>query len=72
LMSTHLLAIAEELADRVGIVDRGRMLAVGTLEELRMQLQHRGPLEELFLKLTGDRGRADVVTTDREFAGTKP
>jgi ABC-2 type transport system ATP-binding protein len=54
LMSTHLLAIAEELADRVGIVDHGRMLAVGTLEELRTQLQHHGPLEDLFLKLTGD------------------
>jgi ABC-2 type transport system ATP-binding protein len=54
LMSTHLLAIAEELADRIGIVDRGRMLTVGTLEELRQQVQHHGPLEELFLKLTGD------------------
>jgi ABC-2 type transport system ATP-binding protein len=54
LMSTHLLAIAEELADRIGIVDRGRMLAVGTLEALRGHLQHRGPLEELFLKLTGE------------------
>jgi ABC-2 type transport system ATP-binding protein len=54
LMSTHLLAIAEELANRIGIVDRGRMLAVGTLEELRGQVQHRGPLEELFLKLTGE------------------
>jgi ABC-2 type transport system ATP-binding protein len=72
LMSTHLLAIAEELADRVGIVDRGRMLAVGTLEELRIQLQHRGPLEELFLKLTGDRRSGDIVTAARELAGTEP
>ena len=32
LMSTHLLAIAEELADRIGIVDHGRMLALGTLD----------------------------------------
>jgi ABC-2 type transport system ATP-binding protein len=56
LMSTHLLAIAEELSDRIGIVDRGRMLATGTLDELRNQLSHRGPLEELFLKLTGGEG----------------
>jgi ABC-2 type transport system ATP-binding protein len=54
LMSTHLLAIAEELANRIGIVDHGRMLAVGTLDELRGQVQHRGPLEDLFLKLTGE------------------
>jgi ABC-2 type transport system ATP-binding protein len=54
LMSTHLLAIAEELADRIGIVDRGRMLAIGTLGALREHVQHHGPLEELFLKLTGD------------------
>ena len=54
LMSTHLLAIAEELADRIGIVDRGRMLASGTLDQLRSQVKHHGPLEDLFLKLTGD------------------
>jgi ABC-2 type transport system ATP-binding protein len=54
LMSTHLLAIAEELADRIGIIDQGRMLAVGTLAELRQELQHSGPLEDLFLKLTGE------------------
>jgi ABC-2 type transport system ATP-binding protein len=60
LMSTHLLAIAEELSDRIGIVDHGRMLAVGTLDQLRRQVQHHGPLEDLFLKLTGDlRPRAD-------------
>ncbi len=53
LMSTHLLAIAEELADTIGIVDQGRMLTVGTLAQLREQAQHDGPLEDLFLKLTG-------------------
>lgn len=54
LMSTHLLSIAEELADTIGIVDHGRMLTVGTLAELREQAQHDGSLEELFLKLTGN------------------
>ena len=53
LMSTHLLSIAEELADTIGIVDHGRMLAQGTLGELRDQIQHHGPLEDLFLKVTG-------------------
>ncbi len=56
LMSTHLLAIAEELADTIGIVDHGRMLATGTLGQLRDRLQHQGPLEDLFLKLTGTDG----------------
>jgi ABC-2 type transport system ATP-binding protein len=53
LMSTHLLSIAEELADTIGIVDHGRMLAQGTLAELRERLQSHGPLEDLFLTLTG-------------------
>ena len=53
LMSTHLLSIAEELADTIGIVDHGRMLARGTLAELRERLQTNAPLEDLFLSLTG-------------------
>ena len=53
LMSTHLLSIAEELADTIAIVDHGRMLAQGTLAELRERLQSDGPLEDLFLALTG-------------------
>ena len=53
LMSTHLLSIAEELADTIGIIDKGRMLARGTVDELRDHAQVQGPLESLFLKLTG-------------------
>src|SRR3954452_16218100 len=53
LMSTHLLSIAEELADTIGIVDHGRMLACGSVADLREQLQSHGPLEDLFLTLTG-------------------
>jgi ABC-2 type transport system ATP-binding protein len=53
LMSTHLLSIAEELADTIGIIDHGKMLVTGTVDELRSQTQMEGPLEGLFLKLTG-------------------
>jgi ABC-2 type transport system ATP-binding protein len=53
LMSTHLLAIAEELADTIGIIDHGRMLACGSLGQIRDEAQMHGPLESLFLKLTG-------------------
>ena len=52
-MSTHLLSIAEELADTVGIIDHGRMLTQGSLSDLRERLQSTGPLEDLFLKMTG-------------------
>jgi ABC-2 type transport system ATP-binding protein len=56
LMSTHLLSIAEELADTIGIIDRGRLLAHGTLDAIREQAASAGSLEQLFLKLTsGDR-----------------
>jgi len=53
LMSTHLLSIAEELADTIGIVDHGRMLAHGSLADLREKLQAEGPLENVFLRATG-------------------
>lgn len=63
LMSTHLLGIAEELADTIGIINQGKLLASGTLEQIRAraEMQH-GPLEDLFLKLTGgDRPRASAL-----------
>ena len=68
LMSTHLLSIAEELADTIGIVDHGRMLAHGTLAELRDKVQMHGPLEDLFLKLTG----GDRPLVDGPSAGPGP
>lgn len=52
-MSTHLLDVAEEIADRIGIVDRGRLLCVGTLDELRQSLsQQHTSLEQMFLEVT--------------------
>lgn len=52
LMSTHLLNIAEEVADRVGILHRGRLLFVGTLAELRATRGAGGlGLEQIFLEM---------------------
>ena len=55
-MCTHTLSVAEELADRIGIVDRGRLIACGTLSELRRLSRSEGPLEELYLRLTAEAG----------------
>lgn len=52
LMSTHQLSVAEEMADRIGIIHAGRLVAVGTRDELRRQSGTSGPLEEAFLALT--------------------
>jgi len=51
--STHVLEVAERLCDRIGIIDRGRLVACGTLEELRHG-QRNESLEELFLQLTDE------------------
>ncbi len=53
-LSTHVLEIAEQLCHRVGIINRGEIVATGTLEELRQQSQQEsGSLEDIFLQLTG-------------------
>ena len=51
-LSTHQLSVAEELADRVGIIHQGKVVAVGTPAELRTQSGQEGPLEKAFLALT--------------------
>jgi ABC-2 type transport system ATP-binding protein len=50
-LSTHQLAVAEELADRIGIIHRGRLIALGTVAELRQQAAEKGALENVFLSL---------------------
>ena len=59
MMSTHLLNVAEELADRIGIIDGGKLIALGTLEELRMGKDAEA-LEEIFLKLFDKDERANL------------
>ena len=59
-LSTHSLAVAEELCDRIGILDRGRLVALGTLAELRARAASRPAadrttarsLEVVFLDIT--------------------
>ena len=51
-LSTHSLDVAQELADRIGVVANGRLIGCGTLDHLRRQAEHSGSLEEVFLKLT--------------------
>jgi ABC-2 type transport system ATP-binding protein len=50
-LSTHQLSIAEEVADRIGIIHHGRLIALGTVSELRARAQDRGALEHVFLSL---------------------
>ena len=52
-MSTHSLGIAEAMCDRIGIIQKGEVIALGTLNELRQQADHEH-LEDIFLELTGD------------------
>lgn len=51
-LSTHQLGVAEEMADRIGIMFRGRLVAVGTRDQLRQQTGSQGALEDVFLALT--------------------
>ena len=52
-MSTHTLAVAEEIADRIGIMDHGRLHFLGTLSQLQRELASpHASLEPLFLELT--------------------
>lgn len=50
--SSHVLDVVEKLADRVGIIDDGRLVAVGTVDELKSSQD--ASLEDVFLKITGE------------------
>lgn len=55
-MSTHTLAIAEELADRVGIIQRGRLIRCGRLQDIRGEFAAGHTLEDFFLEITREGG----------------
>jgi ABC-2 type transport system ATP-binding protein len=68
LFSTHIMEVAERVCTRIGIIYQGRILAEGTLEQLRgMAGGKDATLEEVFLKLTNEETEvADTVKTLRE------
>ena len=53
-MSTHTLAIAEEVADDIGIIHHGRLIARGNVKELHALSRSGGNLEDVFLELTAE------------------
>ena len=53
LFSTHIMEIAQDLCDRIGIINKGKIVGIGTIEELRRQADKVGAsLEDVFLRLT--------------------
>ena len=50
--STHILDVAEKLCDRIGIINEGKLLFVGTYEEIKQKLQENKSLEELYMEIT--------------------
>ncbi|OPZ62737.1 MAG: putative ABC transporter ATP-binding protein YbhF [Firmicutes bacterium ADurb.Bin506] len=69
-LTTHVLEIAERMCDRIGIIQKGRLLTVGTMDDLRRAAaggkapstgaQNGSTLEDLFLELTGGADYAEV------------
>ncbi len=60
-LSTHILEIAERMCDRIGIINKGALVAVGTMSELRAMGQGATNLEDIFLSLTGGAEDAEIA-----------
>ena len=72
-MSTHTLSVAEEMADRIAVIDQGRLLFLGTVDDLRRRLSlHDSSLEHLYLQLTDPgNGRTDARAMGHRPTATK-
>ncbi len=51
IMTTHILEVAERMAERIGVISQGRLIAEGTLAELRARIGRESSLEDIFLDL---------------------
>jgi len=60
-LSTHILEIAERMCDRIGIINRGELIAVGSMDELRLIGKGETSLEDIFLSLTGGAEYAEIT-----------
>jgi ABC-2 type transport system ATP-binding protein len=61
MMSTHTLEVAESLCQRIGIIQGGKIRALGTMADLRQTAAGGGGLEDIFLKLTGENAARALV-----------
>jgi ABC-2 type transport system ATP-binding protein len=60
-ITTHILEIAERMCDRIGIINQGRLIALGTIDELRRNVSGENSLEDIFLSLTGGIEEAEIA-----------
>ena len=59
IMTTHILEVAERMAERIGVIASGRLIAEGTLDELRARTRHdEFNLEDIFLNLVAEHSEA--------------
>ncbi|WP_311482321.1 ABC transporter ATP-binding protein [uncultured Anaerococcus sp.] len=54
MFSTHVMEVAQELCDRIAIISKGKIIAMGTLEEIKHIANNDGTLESIFLELTDE------------------
>ncbi len=58
IMTTHILEVAERMADRIGVISAGRLVAEGTLDELRQRNGRNDTLEDMFIALVDEAAAA--------------
>ena len=61
IMTTHILEVAERMAERIGVITQGKLIAEGTLAELRTRIGRESSLEDIFLDLVAQSGETDAV-----------
>ncbi|WP_417309993.1 ABC transporter ATP-binding protein [Devosia sp.] len=68
IMTTHILEVAERMAERIGVINHGRLVAEGTLAELRTRIGRETTLEEIFLDLVAEETEAQASGTTEAAA----